>query len=517
MDMYRRVRTLTLALSLLALTACSHTIPAGTPPPQPPPTLGKTPPTLEPLTAKTKQAQAPESLLPVTLTADLSPLQQIIQRALPERLTDEGHPLGNDYKWQFVREGDPQVAIKDGLVTYQAVYRGHIESAAARACRLDPVYPVIDGTGRLQLREHDNGLLVSMAEPHTMITAKPESDAKCNMFNIPVKDQLAELFRQEALTQEVARSVEQAGYVMPINLVWDRLQEPLSISQGAQPICLYGKASDLIIGSLKGPAQHTIISGLARQTPVALSQTPCERPKTAAPLKVHLDQQAAASQDGPYTVLASLPVPYEALNHRLQQQLFHQTVTMPTTFGRDLLLERATASDVNGRTLVALETSGGVNGTLYYWGTPKLEQDGNVITIPDLQMANETKAALDEYKVGYWQTVDEQLRERLRQAVRFDLSQRLAGMKSALTGQHKAGTLAMDVLLARQHAGQVLSTKEALIADVLLEGTASAAARLPVTQAQRGPGRGPETQPTGAPPRAARADEQPTEDVPTPR
>ncbi len=115
-------------------------------------------------------------------------------------------------------------------------------------------------------------------------------------------------------------------------------------------------------------------------------------------------QQAAASQDGPYTMHTSPPVPYEVLNHRLQQQLFHQTVTMPATFGRDLLLERATASDLNGRTLLALETSGGVNGTLYYWGTPKLEQDVKAITIPDLQMTNETKSALDAYKVGYWQT-----------------------------------------------------------------------------------------------------------------
>jgi hypothetical protein len=43
----------------------------------------------------------------------------------------------------------------------------------------------------------------------------------------------------------------------------------------------------------------------------------------------------------------------------------------------------------------------------------------------------------------------------------------------------------MDLLLAKQEAGQVASTKEALIADVLLEGTASASGRLPVKQASR--------------------------------
>ena len=43
----------------------------------------------------------------------------------------------------------------------------------------------------------------------------------------------------------------------------------------------------------------------------------------------------------------------------------------------------------------------------------------------------------------------------------------------------------MDLLLAKQEAGQVVSTKDALVADVLLEGTASATGRLPVKQATR--------------------------------
>ena len=40
----------------------------------------------------------------------------------------------------------------------------------------------------------------------------------------------------------------------------------------------------------------------------------------------------------------------------------------------------------------------------------------------------------------------------------------------------------MDLLMGRQEAGQVSSTKDALVADVLLEGTASATGRVPVKQ-----------------------------------
>ena len=104
------------------------------------------------------EAEAPESVLPVTLTADLTPVQRAIQTAIPERFTDEGHPLATAYRWQFVREGEPEVFIQDGLVKYQAVYRGEVsESTAARACRLDPLFPVLEGTGRLRLREQDQG------------------------------------------------------------------------------------------------------------------------------------------------------------------------------------------------------------------------------------------------------------------------------------------------------------------------------------------------------------------------
>ncbi|HEU4683965.1 MAG TPA: DUF4403 family protein [Nitrospira sp.] len=475
-------------LSLIVLVGCSHTIPPSQTTPQPPPALGKTPPVLHPLSANGKQAQAPESILPVKLTADLTPVQRAIQQSFPERVTEQGHPLARDYRWRFIREGDPEVQIQDGLVKYRAVYRGEIESTAARACRLDPLYPVIEGTGRLMLREQEQGLLVTMADPRTSIDLKPESDTKCNMFNIPVKDQLKELFKQEALTQQIARSLEDAAYAIPLNLVWERLQEPIPVNQANAQLCLYGKARDFTIGSLKGPANQTTITGFARQTPVALFQTPCRSPGGAQvpAMKVHMDRSAVAAQEGqPYKILLTVPVPYAVLNQQLQERLFHQQMKLPTTFGGTLVIEQVTASNVNGRTLLAVDTSGDVNGTLYYWGTPQLERDGNVIAFPDLQMANETKTALDEVKPGYWQMVDQELKGRLKEAAMLDLSQRLGDMKRALSGQHKSGGLSVDLLMARQEAAQVMSTKDALVTDVLLEGTASATGHLPIRQPSR--------------------------------
>jgi len=469
-----------LALGTL-LVGCSHTI-APTQP-QPPPQLGKTPPVIQPLSPDQKQAQAPESLLPVTITADLSPVQRTIQAALPSQFTEINHPLEESYRWRFVREGEPQVVIKDGLVRYQALYRGEIASNAARACRLDPVYPIIEGTGRLIFREQPDGLLVTLGESQTSINLRPESDNKCNMFNVPLKVQLAELMRMEAVKQGVVRSVQHAGYVIPLNNVWDRLQEPVAVKSANTQLCLYGKAKDFTVGSLKGPVEQTTIAGVARQAPVALFQTPCQLQSTFPPLQVRVENAAAAPPDGqPYRVLLSVPVPYAVMNEQLQQQLFHQEMKLPTTFGPTMMIERATASDVSGRTLFSVETSGNVSGTLYYWATPRLEPDGRLITMPDLQMADQTKIALDGIKTGYWQIVNSELKPRLEHASAIDLSQRIANMKTALSGQHKAGGLVMDLLLARQEAGQIVSTKDALIADIVLEGTASASGRLPITQ-----------------------------------
>lgn len=469
--------------SVLTFTGCSHTIPPAATKPQPPSQLGSSTPAVPSIAAGVKQAEAPDSSLPVTVTADLSSLSRIIQAAFPARLTEEDYPLGYDYTWRFVREGDPQVQIQDGIVKYRATYRGAIESPAARACRLDPLYPVIEGTGQLSFREQDGGLLVTLIDPRTTIDLKPESDSSCNMFNIPVKDQLAEILDRDTITQRIGQSVDRAAYIVPLSLVWERLQQPIPVSQANSQFCLYGRVREFVVGSMKGPAQHTMITGVAKQTPVALHQNPCRDSKDSTPMKVHMDRSIVAAQDGqPYKILLTVPVPYDILSEQLQQRLFHQEVKLPNMLGDNLLIERVTASNANGQTLLAVNTSGSVNGTLYYWGEPRLERDGKVISISDIQMAAESKIALDKVKTGYWQMVDLELRPRLQKAVTIDLSQQLENAKSAISGRHKSGWLQLDLFVARQESVQVTSTQNALVADVVLEGTASASGQLPIEQ-----------------------------------
>lgn len=101
-------------------------------------------------------------------------------------------------------------------------------------------------------------------------------------------------------------------------------------------------------------------------------------------------------------------------------------------------------------------------------------------------MAAESKAALDQIKPGYWKMVDLELKPRLQKAALVDLSPQMGTVRSALSAQHKSGWLQLDLLVARQEAGQVISTQNALMTEVVLEGAASATGQLPIEQRLQG-------------------------------
>ena len=140
-------RSITPALfSLLVIvSACSHTIPQAASKPTPPP-ISSAVPTFAALNKE--QPKAPLSHLPFQIKTDLTPLQGALRNAIPERFTEAGHQLEQDFRWTFVRTGTPEVRIQDGIVAIHAEYKGEIETrGGARACRLDPVYSTLDATG----------------------------------------------------------------------------------------------------------------------------------------------------------------------------------------------------------------------------------------------------------------------------------------------------------------------------------------------------------------------------------
>lgn len=59
-------------------------------------------------------------------------------------------------------------------------------------------------------------------------------------------------------------------------------------------------------------------------------------------------------------------------------------------------------------------------------------------------------------------------------------------VRSALSAQRKSEWLQLNLLVARQEEGQVTSTPDALVTEVILEGTANATGQLSIEQPLHG-------------------------------
>ena len=285
----------------------------------------------------------PDSTLPVTLVIDLTPLERTLQTTMPERFTEAQHPLGNDYRWDFVREGEPHVSIQDGWVRIHATYRGAIETKKAlRGCRLDPLYPVLDTMGQLEIGQEGNVFVLNLKNPQTVLALKPESENKCNMFNSPVNDQLAKLLNRGTLVQRIKQTVDAGGFQIPLQEVWTRLQAPVAVNVATfnTQACIYGKPAEMAIGSLRGTGQRTTIPLVVKETPTATFENSCGKPSSDSAMKVTAG--AALLEGQPYKVLASVTVPYAVVNQGLQEKLFHQPMKVG---GKEMVIEQATASD----------------------------------------------------------------------------------------------------------------------------------------------------------------------------
>ncbi len=469
---------LPILFSALLVGGCSHSIPTSTSKPVPPPLTSAVPT----FPAQTKEdSRAPMSQVPVQIKTDLTPIQTAIRNAIPERITESGHPLGQEFRWTFVRNGQPSVFIQDGLVAIHAEYKGDIESrGSSRACRLDPVYASIDATGKLTMVQNGDALSFGFEPTQTAVGTKPESDARCNMFNVPVTEQIPELFALPEIKSALAESVHPQEFGIPLQRIWDDLGGPLSmpIASLNTRACMYGNPREMVLGGQKGTTQETVISGTAKEMPFVTYETTCTE---AAPTVALVNSGSLPTDNKPYTLVARIPLSYQQVSHQLQSKLFHQSLFLGTA-SDTAVIERVSASDANGRALVAIETTGDLKGTIYYWGTPRLEEGGRSISVPDLQMANESKAAIDSIRIGYWQLVDRELNNKLRQAMTVDISPQVDRLKQTITGTHRTGGTTMDILITRQQPDHVRSTPQGLTATIMLEGTANATGQVTLEQ-----------------------------------
>lgn len=459
----------------LLMGACSHSIPTSSSKPVPPPLTSAVPT----FPAQTREdSRAPISQVPIQVKTDLTPIQTAIRNAIPERITEAGHPLGQEFRWTFVRNGEPNVHIQDGLVAIHTEYKGDIESrGSSRACRLDPLYASLEATGKLTLIQNGESVSFGFEPTHLAVATKSDSDIRCTMFNLPVNEHIPDLFGLPEVKIALAESVSPQEFGIPLQRIWDDLGGPLSLPVASlnTRACMYGNPREMILGGQKGTTQETVISGTAKQMPFVTYEAACTE---AAPTIALVNSGSLPPEGKPYTLVARIPLSYQQFSHQLHGKLFHQSIFLDSAASETAVIERVSAADANGRVLVAIEMTGDLKGTVYYWGTPRLDDDGRSLSVPDLQMAQESKAAIDSIRIGYWQLVDREIITKLRQAMVIDMSAQVDRLKQTTTGTHRSGGTTMDILITRQQPDHVRSTPQGLTVTIVLEGTANATGQI---------------------------------------
>jgi hypothetical protein len=122
--------------------------------------------------------------------------------------------------------------------------------------------------------------------------------------------------------------------------------------------------------------------------------------------------------------------------------------------------------------LFTIAVTGYLNGSLYYWGTPALE-DRSTLTAADLQMALETRKMLDSIEPGLWNTVDKKLTPLVRQALRIGLNDVLAQIKTGLNGRHRKADLTVEMTVSQLEPTRTYSIQQAVVVELLGDGTAA--------------------------------------------
>ena len=478
------LRFLVSLVPVMALAiACTHTIEPHRP------DVSKSPATPIKLSPRSSERTSPtatalplakpvESFLPITLVGDLTALQNAVSAAVPDTFDETRSPLAQAFRWTFQRQGAPQVFLQNGHLMVHADYRGDIElkSGTPAACHLDPVYPTLEWKARLTTTRDGSHVVIRPEASEAAIGLKPDSDGKCNMFAVPLNEQLPEMMNSKEINEQITQAVTASSVAIPIHGLWEQLHGPYvaPLTSPMTPLCIYPDPVDLTLGSVEGTLQQAVWHGEAKVDAYALLTPSCDRPRIKA-AKIAAGTPAGLASGRSFILTTMLPISYQIVGQRLQENLFHTEVVLPERglFGeRKVRIDNVSASDGGGQLLLKVETSGYMNGPVYFTGRPEVE--GTTLVVPDLHMDIETRRMLDAEKSGLWNQVDQALKDKVRRAARVPLADQMTGVKKAVAGSHKTGDLTLDVAVAQVRPQRVYATPQGLLTEVAIEGKAKA-------------------------------------------
>ena len=153
-----------------------------------------------------------ESILQITLAGDLTALQNAVSTAVPDAFDETRSPLGRAIRWTFQRQGAHRCLFRMASLWCGISRRYCAQEQYGRG----PVYPMLDWHVPLTTKQNGPNVVIRPEGAEASIGLKPESDDKCNMFAVPLKEQLPEMVNLTEVKEQMARAVGDTAVAIPI-------------------------------------------------------------------------------------------------------------------------------------------------------------------------------------------------------------------------------------------------------------------------------------------------------------
>jgi hypothetical protein len=411
-----------------------------------------------------------ESIIKLEITADLSGVQKAIANpnVIPNHFDEYGQPEENKYRWQFDTQSGPTVSLNNGRVSIDVTYHGDIETKGfLGGCHLNPVYPRFVISFAPTIQQDNQNWIIGTSNSAFNGSLAPGSDTKCSMFNIPVENKLMQLLNGPNVRDKALSAVKSAKISIPVAEVSKRVAGPFqfAIPSVATKLFVYPGLTSITAAPIEGTLSNATLKLALRGFPTAIIG------QSAPPAQVKpVILSNAALPNGPsFSVIAPFSVAYSDITNSLKDGF--KNAGPIDAAGQKFNVTDCVAADASGRVLLALTVKGPINGKVYFWGTPQF-QGTSVVSVPDLQMAIETKTLLDKIKLGLADLVFGGLQQKLKAACRFDLSKEIRDVVNQMSGDHQisGGTLRLSEINIRPISA--ISKTTDLTCEVAVEGTA---------------------------------------------
>jgi Domain of unknown function (DUF4403) len=415
-----------------------------------------------------------ESHVRMNVDVDRNKVTAVAATAFPRNVGWEN----NDVKVTFQLESGPTAYIYPpqgndpahlGIV---ATYTGDVETKSfAFGCHLHLVHPFPYIRIYPGLEQVGNTWNIGAADVKAQIGLRQDSDVTClgGPFSRNVEPQVLNALNGSAQFSQVIQSLTDKVRIREHYIQgWIDFAAPQAFSTGSanELLCVYPRISSIATGPVKP-------KGNSAEMVVSFEMSPITQLAASCPAGVTqpIDLKPGTTDLAPGVDLhATLPMLYSDLSPKMEAKL--TGISRLQLESRPFQVTKASVKDARGRVLVALDLAGQIDGRAYFWGTPGLNAANSAIVFPDLQLADESRNAIESLKPGLANLFVNAVRDRVIQASEIDISEAVAKVQRALDGTHPDQKTSLNIQLSAADPESVYSTPAAIFVGLHIAGSA---------------------------------------------